>query len=384
MLVVLYHFAAVFFPAILTGDIAIAHGGWDAALHRSPLWALLNGEFDVAVFFVLSGYVLTRDAFATGDPTSLRHRAAGRLLRLALPAGASTLAVFALLHAGAYRLTEAQALTGADAVFPSRLLFHFPWDGASLLDNLLWRTWFAPADVTRMYNLALWTMPVEFWGSCTVFAAGLVVVRTRLAPAFLVALALVLFRAVPRDGVALGIFVGGAALAAVPSWSGRTRRWPVRVRWSSWLGVALAAAGLAFASYNAMRPFGLPGLEPATVYGAGAATAVRLSPAGRVGPDQLPALFGAPAGDLFSRCHRVHRAGAIRLRARRRGQFRRGHGRVAAAGRGWRALDRPPLRAAGPPLRPLHPSPGAAVPAGLSVPIPSKPARRLRDGRRTQ
>jgi peptidoglycan/LPS O-acetylase OafA/YrhL len=274
LLVVLYHFAAVFFPAILTGDIAIAHGGWDAALHRSPLWALLNGEFDVAVFFVLSGYVLTRDAFATGDPTSLRHRAAGRLLRLALPAGASTLAVFALLHAGAYRLTEAQALTGADAVFPSRLLFHFPWDGASLLDNLLWRTWFAPADVTRMYNLALWTMPVEFWGSCIVFAAGLVVVRTRLAPAFLVALALVLFRAVPRDGVALGIFVGGAALAAVPSWSGRTRRWPVRVRWSSWLGVALAAAGLAFASYNAMRPFGLPGLEPATVYGAGAVMVV--------------------------------------------------------------------------------------------------------------
>lgn len=49
LLVVFYHFAAVAYPAILSGDPAVAHGGWDVALHASPAWVLLDGDFDVAV-----------------------------------------------------------------------------------------------------------------------------------------------------------------------------------------------------------------------------------------------------------------------------------------------------------------------------------------------
>ncbi len=48
LLVLVYHFASVIYPAILTGDPALAHGGWDVALHAQPFWVLLNGEFDVA------------------------------------------------------------------------------------------------------------------------------------------------------------------------------------------------------------------------------------------------------------------------------------------------------------------------------------------------
>jgi peptidoglycan/LPS O-acetylase OafA/YrhL len=244
LLVVVYHFASVIYPAILTGDPALAHGGWDAALHASPVWVLLNGEFDVAVFFVLSGYVLTREAFVTNAPATLRHRAAGRLVRLGLPAGASTLAVFALLHAGAYHVQAAQALSGANAVFDSHYLFAFPWNAATLLDNLFWRTWFTPADLTRMYNLVLWTMPVELWGSCIVFGAGLTLLQARWRTAVLAVLALILWGAVPGSGPALAIFVGGAALASC------------RVRIPVAMG--LAVAGLALGSYNRARLFGLP------------------------------------------------------------------------------------------------------------------------------
>jgi peptidoglycan/LPS O-acetylase OafA/YrhL len=244
LLVVFYHLASVFYPAIQTGDRNLAHGGWDAALHASPFWVLLNGEFDVAIFFVLSGYVLTRDAFATQQPGKLRLRAAGRLVRLGLPAGASTLGVFVLLHAGAYRLQAAQALSGADAVFDSHYLFAFPWTLTSLLENIVWRPWFAPADLTRMYNLVLWTMPVEFWGSCLVFAAGLMLLRARWRTAALAVLAVLLWAAVPGIGPALAIFTGGAALASA------------RVRVPAPMGLALL--GLALGSYNGMRLFGLP------------------------------------------------------------------------------------------------------------------------------
>jgi len=244
LLVLFYHFASVIYPAVLTGDPKLAHGRWDAALHASPFWVLLNGEFDVAIFFVLSGYVLTRDAFVTQRPGKLRRSAAGRLVRLGLPAGASTLAVFALLHAGAYRVQAAQALSGADAVFDSTYLFAFPWTLATLLDNIFWRPWFAPPDLTRMYNLVLWTMPVEFWGSCIVFSAGLVLLRAQWRTGALALLALVLWAAVPGSGPALAIFTGGAALASA------------RVRVPAPTG--LAVFGLALGSYNGMRLFGLP------------------------------------------------------------------------------------------------------------------------------
>ena len=244
LLVVFYHFTAVIYPAVLSGDPAITHGGWEIALHASPSWLLLDGEFDVAVFFVLSGYVLTRDAFVTGDTAKLRRRAAGRWLRLALPAGASTLGVFVLLQAGAYHVVAAQALSGANAVFDVRGLFGFRWDLVSLADNLVWRTWVAPADMPRMYNLVLWTMPVELWGSFIVFAAALILGAARWRALALAVVALILWRAVPGTGAALAIFVGGAMLAAL-----RTRI-PVP------LGVAVI--GLALGSYNGARLFGLP------------------------------------------------------------------------------------------------------------------------------
>ena len=244
LLVVFYHFTAVIYPAVLSGDPAIAHGGWEVTLHASPFWLLLDGEFDVAVFFVLSGYVLTRDFFVTGDAAKLRRRAAGRWLRLALPAGASTLAVFALLQAAAYRVVAAQALSGANAVFDVRALFGFPLDLASLADNLFWRTWFAPADMPRMYNLVLWTMPVELWGSFIVFAAALILGSARWRAPALAAVVLILWRAVPGSGAALAIFVGGAMLAAL------------RVRVPAPAGVAVI--GLALGSYNGARLFGLP------------------------------------------------------------------------------------------------------------------------------
>jgi peptidoglycan/LPS O-acetylase OafA/YrhL len=254
--VVVYHFASVIYPAVQTGDPALAHGGWDTALHASPFWVLINGEFDVSVFFVLSGYVLTRDAFVTADPTRLRYRAAGRIIRLGIPAGASTLAVFALLHAGAYHLRAAQALSGANAIFDSNHLFAFRWNLRSLVDNLFWRTWFAPTDITRMYNLVLWTMPVELWGSFIVFGAGLILLQARRRAAPLAILALILAAAVPGPGTALAIFVGGAALAAA-----RTRL-PVPT--------GLAVIGLVLGSYNSDRLFGLPPGLGTALYGLGA------------------------------------------------------------------------------------------------------------------
>jgi len=70
------HFLYVFFPYLARGRTVDQSGfvplwHWETWFARAPFTLLYNGDFAVAVFFVLSGYVLTRKFWNNGDVTSL-------------------------------------------------------------------------------------------------------------------------------------------------------------------------------------------------------------------------------------------------------------------------------------------------------------------------
>ena len=70
------------------------------AVIHSPVMAALNGQLDVSVFFVLSGYVLTAKYFGTKDRTIILNMAAARYPRLAIPALVSLLIAYAVATLG--------------------------------------------------------------------------------------------------------------------------------------------------------------------------------------------------------------------------------------------------------------------------------------------
>lgn len=160
-----------------------------------PLALTYNGQFAVCVFFVLSGYVLTRAFFVSGDIRQLARRALGRYVRLALPSLASILFVLVLQRLHLYAIDQYWQLRH---LAPSQVGLPGASAAPVLRDALrsgLVFTWAYLPDPARIYNQVLWTMPIEFWGSLLVFglAAVLTPLRRRTTLILVLGVGLALF-----------------------------------------------------------------------------------------------------------------------------------------------------------------------------------------------
>lgn len=169
-IVFFHHFTLAFTPAFRD------------MIYRDPwlMWSLnwlFNGSAAVTFFFVLSGFVLTRKFFATGDSQIIFKGMAKRLPRLYLPAAASIFLALVLILLGAEWHLEAARQTGsswlANAGNANRPQDFVPSFGGAALESLL--VFLLPHNFT--YNGNLWTMLIEFYGSIGCFIAALIMRR---------------------------------------------------------------------------------------------------------------------------------------------------------------------------------------------------------------
>ena len=166
IIVVIYHnllaFYAIAFLGI--GGSIIQHSKFETNLYGSPILGVLSGTFAVAIFFVLSGFVLSIAYFKTRIPEIVTRMAIKRYPRLMLPALVSTLLCYALIKLGLSHTQAATALTGSSWLLSG-------WNFIPGLWNALWS---GTVDIftsgSSVYNNALWTMKIEFLGSFLVFA----------------------------------------------------------------------------------------------------------------------------------------------------------------------------------------------------------------------
>ncbi|ULB11915.1 acyltransferase [Cereibacter azotoformans] len=158
-IVVLYHYLCLMHP-----HLAPSMGSSLTGLADTPLHMLWNGRFAVAVFFVLSGFVMA--AAADRRRGALISNVVTRYLRLALPVTASCLLAWVWLSAFP---DSARALQQTLAE-PSRWL-NFTYQ------EPIRHAWHAAADglaatFVRGYsrfNNVLWTMQIELLGSLGIF-----------------------------------------------------------------------------------------------------------------------------------------------------------------------------------------------------------------------
>ncbi|WP_299365391.1 acyltransferase [uncultured Paracoccus sp.] len=158
-IVVLYHYLCLLHPSLTPGMSQQVH--W---LADTPLNILWNGRFSVAVFFVLSGFVMAAAAERRRD--ALVANSLTWYLRLALPVTASSLLAWGWLAAFP---DSAQAMKDTLAA-PSR------WLDFTYQEPIL-PVWYAVADgmvanFVRGYsrfNNVLWTMQIELVGSLAIF-----------------------------------------------------------------------------------------------------------------------------------------------------------------------------------------------------------------------
>ena len=244
--VVAWHLLLGFAPArpgILPGtDRALSWIGM-------PWYGLVNGGAAVAFFFVLSGFVLTRQALRLGDGGILARSAVKRWPRLAAPVVISCLVSWALFAGGLYHHAEVGARTGspwlaafAYAVVPPDFAPRLP---DALAQGLFWT--FLRGDAS--YNSSLWTMHYEFLGSFIAFALALAMLRAGRGSAHAALAGSVGLLMIGLQAFWLAAFPLGVGLAAVSA-AGRMPR----IGRGTALG--LVAAAILLAGYAANSGLG--------------------------------------------------------------------------------------------------------------------------------
>jgi peptidoglycan/LPS O-acetylase OafA/YrhL len=169
LVVVFTHFAGSFVPAITEGP---GRPQWHSVEHwfyGTPLGIVFGGNFSVCVFFVLSGFVLTRAFFLTGRTDVLAAGAIKRYFRLMPPVAVSVLLAYVLLRYHLFFNHQAAALTGSVGLND---LWAFPAHFTTAVKQAFYEAFVSGTVGAGAYNPPLWTMQIEFIGSFMVFGAA--------------------------------------------------------------------------------------------------------------------------------------------------------------------------------------------------------------------
>ena len=168
IVVVIYHFILIFYPNIFYGFTSSfsspQHMRFEDNLYSSILTGGFSGVFAVAIFFVLSGFVLSIGFFQTGDEAIIKKLAVKRYARLMLPALTSVILAYLIIATGLSSSREAavEIIGGGSA--------SVQWDFIpNLFEAVKQGVWSIFATGEDSYNRVLWTMHYEFFGSFLVF-----------------------------------------------------------------------------------------------------------------------------------------------------------------------------------------------------------------------
>jgi peptidoglycan/LPS O-acetylase OafA/YrhL len=132
----------------------------------TPLGPMLDGFQAVYIFFFISGLAISFPILRSQTPTRTMWRmAVYRYPRLTLPILGSCLLAFVLLATGAFANREV-AKHAVTPWFDS--IYTFPANFGAMLKFALWDVYqYVPSESS--WNLVLWTMPVELFGSFYLF-----------------------------------------------------------------------------------------------------------------------------------------------------------------------------------------------------------------------
>lgn len=228
LVVVLCHFCQIFLPATFSRGVPDHFG--ERALATTPLNILVNGNFAVAIFFVLSGYVLSAPYFTGQRRRWYLEAAIKRYPRLVAPALASTVLAWVMFRTLGYHFGAIVSISGADMPNVFAKITRF--------DEALWQGAIGAFFFeSYSYNQVLWTIRTELFGSLLIFATVPLVGRWKWR--WLIYLATILWL---RDNYLLGFVLGAlcADLSSIGQWSTESAAssfvWPVLLIFGIYLG----------------------------------------------------------------------------------------------------------------------------------------------------
>ena len=175
--VALHHMMIAFYPAMHTALADRTHlgdGSFEIWYSHSLLSVITNGNFAVYIFFVLSGFVLSRKYFYTAEISILISSAGKRYVRLFIPVFFTITVVFILIKCNLFFNQQVVLITKSE--FWMGDFWKFNPDLNSLTYEGFVKIFF---EGSNKYVTTLWTMSIELAGSMLVFALLALTHKTR-------------------------------------------------------------------------------------------------------------------------------------------------------------------------------------------------------------
>jgi len=166
LIVVFTHFVVAFYPALYSGSVSDINtrNGIEIFIAKSPLNLIFAGNFAVCIFFITSGYVLTFKYFKYKNHKYLVASAIKRYFRLLIPVFTSIFIAYLLMKLSLFSNKQVGELTRSSWWFSTF------WAFAPNLINMLKQALFGALLFNQSsYNVVVWTMTYELYGSFLVF-----------------------------------------------------------------------------------------------------------------------------------------------------------------------------------------------------------------------
>ncbi len=164
--VFLHHYLLVFYSSFYTFDTGSSHlHNAEITYGKSIFSVLSGGYFPVCVFFVLSGYVLSRKYFITNLQEVMVSGAYRRFIRLYVPVAFTMIIAFVLMKANLFFNVPASRIQHSEWWLGN--MWTFPHPLQRLITCLRVGTMFQGDNA---FDTTLWTMSIELTGSFLVFA----------------------------------------------------------------------------------------------------------------------------------------------------------------------------------------------------------------------
>lgn len=165
-MVVIHHFLLAFYPSYYTLDKQASHiNNLDVQFGMSLFSVLANGDFCVCIFFVLSGYVLSRKYFLTNQLDVLISGAQRRFVRLYIPVATALLLAAMLMQLHLIYNTPVSLISHSEWWFMEQWRIPHLWQ--RLCQCLVYKTMFYGDN---SFVTSMWTISIELYGSLFVFA----------------------------------------------------------------------------------------------------------------------------------------------------------------------------------------------------------------------
>jgi len=213
VVVVVWHTMLSFNPQCTVG---LCIFGPEEFFIESIFFVFMNGNAAVVLFFVLSGFVLSRNAFMLDSRVVILRNAIKRYPRLILPVMISVLFSWSLFYFDLFRFEEAAAISKSPWLEKfGGVVYSGPFK-PSIFGAVQEGVFYTFFRGDNFYNSPLWTMRYEMYGSFIVFGFAFLIIELKnKEPMLKLYVFFVLYVIVDFAESVYTAFLVGAALAYI-------------------------------------------------------------------------------------------------------------------------------------------------------------------------